>query len=215
MESKEKPFLTGHSIYLRMPREEDITQGNWRHWYNDQDTTRYNSHGIFPLSIEQELEIVRSTSVRTDCLLVAIVEKGTDRLLGNAALKNINLLDRSCNLALTIGEPAGMSTGIEAFGLLAGHAFNRLNMNRVSDGTHEKLIVFVHMLKILGFEIEGRGRQHFFRDGRFSDSILFAALAQDFFPLQRERGGSILFDTHEQLLEAIAASTRAASKSGS
>ena len=45
---KEPPFLIGHTIEMRVPLDSDVLTDNWHNWYNDFDTTRHNSHGIFP-----------------------------------------------------------------------------------------------------------------------------------------------------------------------
>jgi len=203
MEMPIAPFLVGHTIILRSPVAEDVTEGDWHHWYNDASVTQFNSHGVFPVSQDEELEFVRSSMKRRDGLLMAILEKSSGRLVGNAALQNIDFINRRCNIALTIGEQAGPSTGVEAYGLLTQHAFCRLNLNRVSDATHERCLKFVSMLQVLGFEIEGRGRQHYLRDGEYSDSVFFGVLSEDFFRLRNERGGPILYETHEELMRSI------------
>jgi RimJ/RimL family protein N-acetyltransferase len=212
MQETEKPFLEGHTINLRIPRDEDITDGNWHSWYNDLETTRFNSHGVFPVSRARELEIVKSKLTLSDMLLVAIEEKGSGRLIGNAALYSIDLINRTCKISLTIGEHSAMSAGLEAYGLLVQHAFCRLNLNRVAESTHERLLTFVHMLKVIGFKEEGRGRQYYLRDGRYSDIIFFGVVASDFFRLQAERSGTIIFNTHEELLSAITNVVREGSK---
>jgi len=203
MREAEKPFLEGHTINLRMPHDEDITEGNWHSWYNDLETTRFNSHGVFPVSRATELEIVHSNRARSDMLLMAIEEKASGRLIGNAALYKIDLINRTCKISLTIGESSGISAGLEAYGLLVQHAFCRLNLNRVAESTHEGLFAFVRMLKIIGFEEEGRGRQYYLRDGKYFDIIYFGVVASDYFRLQADRSGSILFDSHAKLLKTI------------
>lgn len=206
--SADEAFLTGHTIYLRRPVEADVTEGRWHHWYNDYSVTRFNTHGVFPISREQELEFVRAALGRANTLLLVVCEKGTDRLIGNIALQNIDLINRKANIGLTLGEEAGLSAGVEAFGLLCDHAFSRLNLNRVHDGTHERLEGFARMIRVLGFQIEGRGRQDYMRDGRAWDQILFGCLAADFRALKDERDGNILFDTPDALVKAIVAAAR-------
>jgi ribosomal-protein-alanine N-acetyltransferase len=201
--SADEAFLTGHTIYLRRPVEADVTEGNWHRWYNDQAVTRFNTHGVYPISREQELEYVRAALARPNTLLLVVCEKGTDRLLGNVALQNIDLINRKANIGLTLGEEAGLTTGVEAFGLICDHGFSRLNLNRIADGTHEKLEPFAHMIGVLGFEIEGRGRQDYMRDGRTYDQILFGCLAADFFRLKAERNGEILFASLDELSRAV------------
>ena len=64
MSETSKTFLSSHTIELRVPREKDI-QDKWTNWYNNQDKTRFNSHGVFPLSPEEELRIVKKKNERS------------------------------------------------------------------------------------------------------------------------------------------------------
>jgi RimJ/RimL family protein N-acetyltransferase len=200
---KSPPFLIGHTIELRVPFDSDVLEDNWHIWYNDPDITRHNSHGIFPLDRNQELRIVHDLMVCSKTILLAIIDKKSQKLIGNAALQNIDLINRHCNIAITIGEKASISAGVEVFGLLAQHAFTRLNLHRIEDSTHEKLSTFIKMLSVLGFTIEGIGKDYFLRDGAWSDKIYFSLLEEDFVRLQNMRAGHILFETHDELLLAI------------
>lgn len=201
-------FLVGHTILLRPPVDDDVIEGNWHSWYNDARVTRFNSHGIYPISRKQELAVVRDSMSAPNRILLAIVERQSNRLLGNASLQDIDLLNRRCRIAITIGETAPLTTGVEVYGLLVQHAFTRLNLERVFDATHEALADFVTMLGVVGFSVEGRFSRHFLRDRKFSDAIAFAVLADRFFELQQSRGGAILFETHAQLAEAVIDSVR-------
>jgi RimJ/RimL family protein N-acetyltransferase len=197
------PFLTGHTIELRVPVDADVMEDNWHIWYNDMDVTRHNVHGVFPLGRTAELRIVHEIMARRDTILLAIVEKDSQQLIGNVALQKIDLINRHCNIAITIGEKASISAGVEVFGLLVQHAFMRLNLHRIDEATHENLRTFVQMLGVLGFKIEGIGKDHYFKDGIWSDKIYYSILEEDFKALRKIRGGHIIFKTHEELLLAI------------
>ena len=54
-----------------------------------------------------------------------------------------------------------MSAGVEAFGLMTHHAFMKLNLERIEDGTHEKATNFVKMISIFGYQIEGVSKRYF------------------------------------------------------
>ena len=60
MNSINNTFLVGHTIELRVPSEEDIWESNWHSWYNDIENTRYNSHGVYPISVHQEAKIIKN-----------------------------------------------------------------------------------------------------------------------------------------------------------
>jgi RimJ/RimL family protein N-acetyltransferase len=209
----EAPFLVGHTIGLRLPTDDDVMAGRWHTWYNDLGTTRFNRHGIYPLSPQQELDFVQQARAWRDAIHLCIVELESGRLIGNAALQHIDLINRHCRIALMVGEAAGPTVGVETYGLLVEHAFCRLNLNRVADSTHAKLNKFVDMLGVLGFEPEGRGRAVFLRDGEFSDAIYFGVLAERFFELRASRGGNILFADADQLMAAILDHVRSPRKS--
>ena len=201
--NKEKPILIGHTIYLRNPLDEDVKEGNWHDWYNDMQITKYNRHGVFPITRENELEYINNNKNKKSNITLAIIEKNGDRLVGNISLYNIDLINRNCNLGLTIGEKSSISTGVEAFGLMADHAFNRLNLNRIEEGTHEKLEIFVKMLKSIGFKKDGVAKEYFLRNGVFSDKIMYSLLCRDFQKLKKDRQGAILFRKYDELLKEI------------
>ena len=155
MSSLNNTFLVGHSIELRVPSDDDIERSNWHSWYNNLETTRSNSHGVYPISVRQETDIVHNIMKRNDTILCSIYDINTKKLVGNAALQDIDLINRHCNLAVTIGDEAPFTAAVEVFGLLCTHAFMRLNLERVSDATHENLRTLVKMLSVLGFKEEG------------------------------------------------------------
>jgi RimJ/RimL family protein N-acetyltransferase len=196
-------YFEGHTIGLRRPLESDVTDGIWSSWYNDPKITQYNTHGVFPVSIDDEIKYINERMGRHDCLIFAVINKNSGELIGNAALQNIDYINRKCNIALTIGKPLGISTAVEVFGLLLDHAFLRLNLNRVGDATHEKLESLVKILGVLGFREEGRSREFFLRDGEYCDSIQYGVLSKEFLSLRELRKGKILFEELDILNAAI------------
>lgn len=200
-----EPFLEGYTVYLRVPAAEDVSAGSWHTWYNDYKNTIFNSHGVFPITREQELEYLKNAQNSPSTLILAVVSKKEDALIGNISLQNIDLLNRKADISLTIGEPKyrTRTTGLEAMALMTTHAFSRLNLNRIQAQAHEGLARWVNMLKILGYQLEGTLRQDFLRDGKYANSLLFAVLADDYMALKKARNGNILFDDLHQLLQEV------------
>jgi RimJ/RimL family protein N-acetyltransferase len=202
-------FLEAHTIAIRTPTKIDIASGEWSGWYNSYEVTKYNGHGIFPVSIDDEVRYIEEKMSRKDSLVFSVIEKKTGDLIGNAALQNIDLINRKSNIAITIGKPIGISTAIEVYGLLLEHAFSRMNINRVGDATHARLESLVKMLSVLGFKEEGRFREYFLRDCVYSDAICFGILLKDFVELKKMRNGCILFDKAEELNRALVSAVKA------
>ena len=42
------PFIQGETIDLCIPNVDEDVIGEWSHWFNDPETTRYLNHGVFP-----------------------------------------------------------------------------------------------------------------------------------------------------------------------
>jgi RimJ/RimL family protein N-acetyltransferase len=203
MNSTNNIFLQGHTIELRVPSRDDIENSNWHSWYNDQETTRFNFHGIYPISATQEIGIIENIMSQKDTILCSIYDLKTEKLIGNAALKNIDLINRHCNIVITIGEAAPFTAAVEVFGLLCHHAFMRLNLEGVHDATHEKLRKLVTMFSVIGFKEEGLIEKYFYRDNCWSSKIMFGILRKDFIELCSQRGGNILFDDIKDLQRAL------------
>jgi RimJ/RimL family protein N-acetyltransferase len=203
MNSTNNTFLVGHTIELRVPSEDDIWNSNWHSWYNDIGTTSHNSHGVYPISVQQEAEIIQNNMNRNDSIVCSVYDLNTKKLVGNTALQNIDLIHRRCNIAITIGEQTSFSATVEAFGLLCTHAFTRLNLERVSDATHENLKKLVTMLSVIGFQEEAIMEKWFLRDDKWYSKINYVVFREDFFSLQSLRSGKILFENKQELDRAI------------
>jgi len=187
-------FLKGHTIELRVPTEKDVTDSNWYNWYNDPEVTKYNQHGIYPVSLNQELEIVRNIISDKSNILLSIFDSTSKLLIGNITLQKIDHLNRRCKLAITLGEEHPMSAGIEAMGLMTHHAFMKLNLERVEEGTHEKLTGFVDMLSLFGYKKEGVARNYFYKNDKWHNKIYYAALKKDFVNSMKKRNNKLLFE---------------------
>ena len=131
MKKKEPAFLESHTIFLRPIEEEDVTNGDWHNWYNDYQTTRYNSHGVFPINVDDQLQFFRRSLEDRDNISLAICSKENAEVVGNVSLQQIDLLNRKADVACTVGLKASPTTGLESIGLITQHAFERLNLNKV------------------------------------------------------------------------------------
>ncbi len=196
-------FLEGHTVYLRLPEKEDVFIHGWHQWYNDYNVTRYNSHGVFPVSKDQEWEIIQNEMKNNKSILLAIWEKKENTLIGNICLQDIDLINRRARLAVTLGAAAPPTSIVEAYGLMTHHAFERVNLNRIFDSTHEKLINFVKSIQIFGYQVEGRGNEHYFKDGKYSDLIYFGLTRSVYYKKLKERKNRVLFENVSDLVGSI------------
>ena len=100
-----------------------------------------------------------------------------DQVVGTAAVWTTSAADRTGELGYTLRRDVwGQGVGTEAAGLLLGHAFGPMGLERVEATCHPGNTGSVRVLEKNGFELEGRLRGHKRVNGKRRDSLLFAVL---------------------------------------
>jgi RimJ/RimL family protein N-acetyltransferase len=110
------------------------------------------------------------------------VEDGQgDRLpVGVCGLTSIDHLNQKAEFSLYI-SPGHQGSGLGKLALrtLLSHGFKDFNLNRIWGETYEGNPALT-MFEKLGFTIEGKQRQAYFRDGKFIDSFIVSMLREEF-----------------------------------
>lgn len=175
------PFLVGERIELRALMEADCA-GPYVNWLNDAEVSRYNSHHFFPYRYEDALAYVRHAEQSPTDLVLAIVQRLDRQHVGNISLQNIDLVNRSAEFAVLIGERDCWGKGYskEAARLLLDHAFLSLNLHRVYCGTAHDNIAMQRLALFLGMKEEGRRREALFKRNQYLDVFEFGVLKPDY-----------------------------------
>ncbi len=172
--------------------ESDIISGEWHTWFNSQSITQFLEHGNIPVSAKEEAEIVRAEISKASSLVLAIVGNADGKLFGVISIKNINHILRRGEIALVTGKENLPGAALEAMALMTSHAFDRLNLQVLYAGQHERLWKWVNTLSLIGYKVEGLRKHQGFRNGKPYDVILTGVTAEDFYNLRSERNGDIL-----------------------
>jgi RimJ/RimL family protein N-acetyltransferase len=126
---------------------------------------------------ERALEWYRTRNEQVDRLDLAVVDRSTDRCVGEAVLNDLSEPDASCNFRILLG-PDGRDRGFgsEATGLIIDHAFASTDLHRIE----LDVIAFnpraLRVYEQVGFVIEGRRRDAFTFDGDRYDDIIMSIL---------------------------------------
>jgi len=166
-------------FYVRPFVREDL-DGNYKLWWNDQEVTKYNSHGLFPYT-KGQMEKFMAQLESSDDLVWAVmathnpfaISMADDLSLhiGNISLQNINWLTRSAEFAVVIGEKEYWGKGYttEAAQMIFSHAFQKLNLHRIWTGTAATNLGMRKVAKKLGMTNEGVFIDATFLDGKYVD----------------------------------------------
>lgn len=95
-------FLEGKSITHRPLTVKDISD-NFLSWLNDPQVNHYNSHALFPYTVEQLKDYVRGINDKSKAVL-AICDKKSKKHIGNISLQNIDWVFHSAEFAILIDE---------------------------------------------------------------------------------------------------------------
>lgn len=185
-------FLSGERVILRPLEAVDIA-GNYARWINDQAADVFTEHARLPWSIADLQRYAEAQRGIRNALHLAVIEKASGVHIGNVAIQGIDWMARRGEFVILIGDVQhqGKGFGREAASLIIDHAFKRLSLNRISLGVRADHVAAIGLYRSLGFQDEGRLREHGIDDGRPVDALLMGLLRREWRPAagQSNSGG--------------------------
>jgi len=171
-------YRNGETIYLRPLERADAARIT--PWLNDPEVTR-NLTMYRPLGLAEEEKRIEAIAEAKDDVIVGIVERESDALIGVCGLHGVNDKNRRAMLGIVIGEKSrwGHGHGTEATRLMVALAFETLNLNRVWLDVFTDNERAVRCYEKVGFKREGVMRQHAFREGAYRDLHLMSLLRDE------------------------------------
>ncbi len=176
-------FRNGKRLYLRPVAKEDLPRIT--RWINDPEVTHYLKVS-FPLPLEAEEQWFEKLIENKDKdVVVAIVLKKTDALIGLTGLHRIDYRNGLATTGSVIGEKSCWSKGYgtEAKMILLEYAFNTLNLRKICSIVYDFNGRSKRCLQKCGYREEGRRKEHQYRNGAYRDEFLMAVFKKDFLPL--------------------------------
>jgi RimJ/RimL family protein N-acetyltransferase len=173
----QNPFIVGKQVYLRPLEVSDAS--TVAPWFNDPALTRFVKRHL-PMSVHAEEEFLRRMSTNETDVVLGIVLKDADRLIGTTGL-HPEYRCRTARFGIILGDTSCHDCGIgtDVTRLMVNHAFETLNLNRVWLHVYEYNPRGIHVYEKVGFRVEGRLRQETYRDGRYWDIIAMGLLRSE------------------------------------
>lgn len=173
-------MIYGERIRLRAIDHVDLEL--FVRWLSDPEVTAGLARYL-PMGMQEEekwySKLMERPADERPLTIDARQEGGSWLPIGNLGLFNIDWRSRSAELGIMIGEKTYWDKGYgsEALGVLLGHAFDTLNLNRVYLRVFEYNKRAVRAYEKMGFVLEGRMRQAEYHAGKYVD-VLFMSILQ-------------------------------------
>ena len=156
-----------------------------RHWFQDQEVTKYNSHGKLMKpppdfdSIDPEKQIIWAVCAElqqwvSHAPVSAGMEPAGHKHIGNVMLE-IDWINRSAEFSCIFGEKEywGKEYATKAAMAAFEHGFNKLNLHKIWLGTPETNIAMIKIAKKLGMYEEGLLVDQMFLEGEYVDVLRY------------------------------------------
>jgi RimJ/RimL family protein N-acetyltransferase len=170
-------------IRLRALTAEDA-KITWQ-WQNSPEIKEFYSDHPYPVNYEMEklwYEKITYTNIPVTVFGIEIQEN--NKLIGMSILKNINLIHRSAELGIFIGDASEKHKGYsgEATRLTLKFGFLDLGINRIYLKVHEDNTPAIKLYEKNGFKKEGLLRKSVFKNDQFKNEIIMSLLKEEFKP---------------------------------
>jgi len=173
--------LEHEKIKLRALTKEDA-KISWA-WRNNENIRYYFSGHPFLVNPEKE-EAWLAKVLCSDMPITTfgIEELENNSLVGMSFIKDINLLNRTAEFAIFIGDEnaAGKGYAKEATLKTIDFAFNDLNLHRLSLKVQEENISAVKLYEKCAFKKEGLIRECVYKNGHYLNLILMSILKSEY-----------------------------------
>ncbi len=182
------PIIRGERVYLRSTERSDVP--TFVRWFNDGETLAYIGMRA-PMSEAGEEQWFTEMTAREgkDAYHFVMCRLEDDKPIGTIGLFNIDHLNGSAGIGITIGEKElwGQGYGTDAMNALLDFGFGQLRLERMWLEVHDFNERGRRSYEKSGFVLEGVERHAIYKMGRFIDVLLMSILRDEWAAQERKR----------------------------
>jgi RimJ/RimL family protein N-acetyltransferase len=167
-------------LYLRTLTRADCTP-QYLGWLADPQVNRYLETRFAPQTIESILAFVEGVNARDNEYLFGIFLRSGSRHVGNIKIGPVSRPHRLGDISLFIGERAcwGQGYATEAIGAASRHAFDALQVRKLSAGMYAPNRASYRAFLKAGYREEARRPGHYLLDGKPCDILELGCRHED------------------------------------
>jgi diamine N-acetyltransferase len=182
------PIIRGERVYLRAQERSDIPI--FVRWFNDSEMTSYLSMRA-PMSEPMEEAWFNGMVAQQGkgAYHFTICRLDDDRPIGNTGLFDVDTVNGSAGIGISIGEKSlwGQGLGTDAMNALLDFGFGQLRLERMWLEVHDFNARARRSYEKSGFVLEGTERHANFKRGRYNDVLLMSILRDEWAAQERKR----------------------------
>ncbi|MBM4402838.1 MAG: GNAT family N-acetyltransferase [Candidatus Cloacimonetes bacterium] len=170
--------LIGEKCYLSPISMDDVEK--YTEWVNDLEVGQFVLFAAAVIDMDKERKMLEK--LMQNSVTFAIIEKDTNKVIGNCGLHDVNEVHRRATFGIFIGEKNFWNQGIgsEATALILDYGFNILNLNNITLEVVEYNHRGIRCYEKIGFKYVGRRRKYMFMAGSYYDTLVYDILAEEF-----------------------------------
>jgi len=171
--------LEAKRVYLSPARVEDADL--YITWLNDPEVTNFLGASHNTLTFLNEKKMLEEILSKKDPFF-AIIDKQSDKLIGNVGLFNIDRLSQKSEIGIFIGNKDFRNKGIgqEVMTLMVDYGFNILNLHSIYLNTYSFNERAIAAYKKIGFKEVGRLRESYQVGRKYFDTVIMDILYHEF-----------------------------------
>lgn len=170
----------GNERICCVPFSESEITDRYMSWLNNKEVCKYNSHGEELYTKEKALVFLESLKDNEFRKVYAVYALPNRVHIGNISLQQIDLKNRSAEVALLFGEKKFWGQGYATDALKCLLSLGKeLKLHRLYFGTHIDNIAMQKVGIKCGFQQEGILKDAQLKDGRYNDIVMFGLLLGD------------------------------------
>lgn len=169
--------ITGEKIFLRPVILEDCNQ-TYLNWLLDPMVSQCLETRWQKQSLETIKSFVQSMLVNPNNYLFAIIEKTTNKHIGNIKLGPINTDHLYADVSYFIGDRNAWGKGYasEAVSLITKFGFEELHLHKLQAGVYASNKGSIKILEKEGYKLEGRLQKKLWLNELWEDHLWFGIL---------------------------------------
>lgn len=167
-------ILESDNFYLRNISLDDCNE-NYLSWMNDSEVNKFLESRFTTHTIDSLKDFVTSMNNSDNNIMFAIIDKGSEKHIGNVKLGGIHPIHKYADIGLIIGDKDYWGRGIatNAIKLVSQYAFNELHLRKVFAGVYENNVGSIKAFEKCGFKKSHTKKDTYFFDGKYIDAYVF------------------------------------------